>query len=150
MGSIATAVDTAWRPHDSRCADRFGRVRAAAARSAGAKAGGRFEHNAENILFAAGERLADGLGWCTSGPADELPDFIASMPMRKYFVVDVPRIMRTMRERADAAGFDLTGGYIFPPTGQSRVCEIARRISAAARDGLEKIRPFASTAQERF
>src|SRR5258706_10403617 len=37
MGSIATAVDTAWRPHDSRCADGLGRVKAVAARSAGAR-----------------------------------------------------------------------------------------------------------------
>jgi hypothetical protein len=79
-----------------------------------AKAGSRFEHNRENIFFAAGERLIDGMRWCASGPADQLPAFVASTLMRKCFVVDVPRIIRTMRERADAAAFDLTRGCIFP------------------------------------
>src|SRR5262249_45483685 len=36
MGPTVIAVGTAWRPHDSCRADRFGRVRAVAARSAGA------------------------------------------------------------------------------------------------------------------
>src|SRR5262245_28466840 len=79
-----------------------------------AKAGSRCEHQGENILFAAGERLTDGARWCASGPADQLPGFVASMPVRRYFVVDVLRIMRTMRERAEAAGFDLRAGCVFP------------------------------------
>src|SRR5438034_7590573 len=37
FGPAAIAVGTACRPHASRCADRFGRVKAVAARSAGAR-----------------------------------------------------------------------------------------------------------------
>src|SRR5262249_56015330 len=37
VGPTVIAVGTAWRPHDSCRADRFGRVRAVAARSAGAR-----------------------------------------------------------------------------------------------------------------
>jgi hypothetical protein len=79
-----------------------------------AEGGSRYEHKGENVLFAAGERLFDGARWCSKGPADQLLAFFASIPPRRFFVVDVPRILRTMRERADAAGYDLTGGCIFP------------------------------------
>src|SRR5262245_23700633 len=107
-----------------------------------AKAGSRFEHNGENILFAAGERLADGIRWCSHGAADQLPGFIASMPMRRYFVVDVPKLMRAMRERADAAGYDLTGGYIFPkpdnPVFAKSLAEFRQRRDAV----LKKSDPF--------
>src|SRR6516162_429174 len=37
LGSTVTAVGAARRPHGSRCAERFGRVKAVAARSAGAR-----------------------------------------------------------------------------------------------------------------
>src|SRR5262249_18499599 len=37
MGPTVIAVGTGWRPHDSCGADRLGRVRAVAARSAGAR-----------------------------------------------------------------------------------------------------------------
>jgi hypothetical protein len=107
-----------------------------------AKAGSRFEHNGENILFAAGERLADCLRWCAIGPADELPGFIAGMPQRRYFVVDVPKIMRGMRERADAAGYDLRGGYIFPrldnPVFAKSLAEFRQRRETV----LKKSDPF--------
>ena len=107
-----------------------------------AEAASRYEHKGENILFAAGERLADGIRWCSKGPADELPGFIASIPQRRYFVVDVPKIMRVMRERADAAGYDLAGGYIFPepenPVFIKSLAEFRQRRAAV----LKKSDPF--------
>jgi hypothetical protein len=107
-----------------------------------AKAGSRFEHGGENILFAAGEQLVDGARWCAAGPADQLPAFVARTPMRKYFVVDVPRIMRTMRERADAAGFDLTGGCIFPCLQHTAFAKLLSEFRQRREATLKNSDPF--------
>jgi hypothetical protein len=107
-----------------------------------ASAGSHVEHNGENVLFAAGERLVDDLRWCASGPADQLPGFIAGMLMRRVFVVDVPKILRGMQERADAAGYDLSGGHIFPqpnnPVFVKSLAEFRQRREAV----LRKSDPF--------
>jgi hypothetical protein len=107
-----------------------------------AKAGSRFEHRGENILFAAGERLMDGVRWCASGPADQLPTFIERMPVRRMFAVDVPRIIRTIRERADSAGFDLSGGCMFPPIDHPVFAKSLAEFRQRRETILKKSDPF--------
>jgi hypothetical protein len=57
-------------------------------------------------------------------------------------VVDVPKIMRVMGERADAAGYDLASGYIFPqpdnPMFMKSLAEFRQRRAAV----LKKSNPF--------
>jgi hypothetical protein len=85
-----------------------------------AEAGARIEHRGEHVLFAAGE-VESGMRWCNVGPADLLPEFLEDHPgMRRLFVCNIEKLMGEMGARADEAGFDLTGGSLFPEPDDPR------------------------------
>jgi hypothetical protein len=94
----------------------------------------RIEHRDEAVLFAVGEQ-APGVWWCGVGLADQLPGYLRSNPPRRIFIVNVAAIMLHMRERAEKAGFDLTGGSFFLPPDhplyQEWIKEFAERRDAA-------------------
>jgi hypothetical protein len=74
----------------------------------------RIEHRGEDVLFVVAEQ-AEGIWWCGTGLAAQLPDFIRNQPPRRLFCVNIAAILLAMRSRAEKAGYDLTGGSFFLP-----------------------------------
>jgi hypothetical protein len=74
----------------------------------------RIEHRDEDVLFAVGEQ-SPGVWWCGAGLAGQLPSYLRSNPPRRIFIVNVAAMMFNMRERAEKAGYDLSGGSFFLP-----------------------------------
>jgi hypothetical protein len=85
----------------------------------------RAEHRGDAVLFAAGEQVA-GPWWCGSGPAEDLPGFIASQPpLRRLAITNIAQLLIDMRERAARHGFDLSTGSITLPPDDERWLEMA-------------------------
>jgi hypothetical protein len=73
----------------------------------------RVEHRREPVLFAVAEQ-SEGVWWCATGPAEQLPAFVANqLPLRRLVVVNVAELMLELQNRADKLGFDLSPGDLF-------------------------------------
>jgi hypothetical protein len=103
-----------------------------------AEALSRIEHRGEPIVFSVAERRDDGVWWCGSGRADQLPDFVrAQPPLRRLFCVNVAQIMLDMTKRAERLNFDLSNGtFILPPDDPTFVSWMQE--FRAKRDAVQK------------
>ena len=57
---------------------------------------------------------SEGVWWCGTGPAQQLPGFVASQPpLRRLVIANVPQLYSELQNRADKLGFDLSAGDLF-------------------------------------
>jgi hypothetical protein len=74
-----------------------------------------FEHLKQRWLFTTAE-LGRDQWWTARGPAKDLPGFIDKLPReatpRRIFNVDLAEILSVIKQRAEKARFDLSGGDI--------------------------------------
>jgi hypothetical protein len=108
------------------------------------------EHHHRHVLFAAGERLDDGLRWCKSGTPEQVATFVATEPQRRFFSVDLAKIIREVRERADAAGIILSAGCIFPPPESEAFVTSLMAFKRRRDSTLEKCDPFDAPTRRAF
>jgi hypothetical protein len=79
-----------------------------------AEALSRIEHRHEPMLFAVGKH-SETVWWAGMGPAQELPLFVAELPMEDLLMVNIARHKANMEQRAEKLGIALTGPFILPP-----------------------------------
>jgi hypothetical protein len=73
----------------------------------------RVEHRCEEVVFAVAEQC-EGVWWCGTGPAQQLPAFVANRPpLRRLVIANVPQLYSELHNRADKLGFDLSAGDLF-------------------------------------
>jgi hypothetical protein len=72
----------------------------------------RVEHRDEAVVFAVAEQ-SEGVWWCGTGPAEQLPAFVANQPpLRRLVIANVPQLYTELQNRADKLGFDLAAGEL--------------------------------------